>query len=88
MSTNDMTAVERAMRLAKMVLDELVADKPLYPVGIDALNRQLKEACEEAGVEAKTVLMAVSHELCSAVPGFQQRLERRAAAVATLPPLH
>jgi hypothetical protein len=84
MSTNDMPPIERAARLAKMILDELVADKPLYR----DLTQKFKDACIEAGVDPRTMLISTSHELCSSVPSFQQRLERRAAAVATLPPLH
>lgn len=81
---NEMTPQERATRLAHMILMELVSDKPLYPVGMDELNRQLKAACDEAGVDTKTVLMAVSHRLCDSDAGYERRLRARSAATAHL----
>lgn len=85
MNTNDMTPAERAARLAKMVLEELLSDKPLYSVGIDALTRQFKDACAEAGVDSRILLTSVSHDLCEVQPGFERRLRRRASAVNSLP---
>jgi hypothetical protein len=81
MITTDMTAVERAARLAKMILDELVSDKPLYR----DLTQKFKDACIEAGVDPRTMLISTSHELCEVLPGFESRLRQRASAVNSLP---
>jgi hypothetical protein len=52
------------------------------------LQSKFREACIQTGADPKTVLMTASAALCEHQPGFQVRLERRVAAVNTLPPLH
>jgi hypothetical protein len=79
MNETEMNPVERASRLAQMVLTELVADKPVYPVGLTELGRQLKLACNEAGVEMLTVMQVVSQEMCNNLVGFESRLRLHAA---------
>jgi hypothetical protein len=85
MITTDMRPIERAGRLAKMLLEELVSDKPLYSVGIDALTHQFKDACAEAGVDPRIMLTSASHDLCAVQQGFESRLRQRASAVNSLP---
>jgi hypothetical protein len=73
------TPHERATRLAQMVLTELVADKPVYPVGLDELGRKLKDTCDELGVGMVMVLQSISLQMCEIDAGYEQRLRRRAA---------
>ena len=82
MNTNEieMTPAERATRLAQMVLTELAADSPVYPVGLTELGRQLKAACSEAGVEMLIVMQSVNEQMCRNIVGFETRIRRRAAA--------
>jgi hypothetical protein len=75
----ELTPAERAARLAQMVLTELGADAPVYPVGLTELGRQLKAACNEAGVEMLTVMQSVNEQMCRSIVGFESRLRRRAA---------
>jgi hypothetical protein len=79
MSETEMKPAARAARLAQMVLTELVADAPVYSIGLDELNSQLKEACAEVGVEVLTVMQSVSQQMCKSLVGFEARLARRAA---------
>jgi hypothetical protein len=79
MSTNDMPAGERATRLAKMILEELIADKPQFD--LDALNERFKAACAEIGMEPHVVLTTVSRDWCERSPAFEERLRLRVKQV-------
>ncbi len=88
MTTTDNKSTDLG-HMAFEILKEFVSDRPHYTENdFSALQSKFREACTQAGADPKDMLMHASAALCEHQPGFQVRLERRVAAVNTLPPLH